>query len=345
MSIPSRSISSAPAVGTGAPSLLVLRDGGVALTANQQERLLGLVRFRPATTAAGAGWPEAAVPLPSLAGSELTEAWIGVAPARYGSAGTVAYGHDGTVLFACCQQEGGAGELPERVTHRSYRALLDTAREQGYPYLLRVWNYFPDINGELAGLERYQRFSLGRYQALEEAGYRFGSDLPAASAVGSRLDQGYCLYLLAARQPGLQIENPRQVSAYRYPAQYGPRSPSFARATLAEFAGEQLLFVSGTASIAGHASLHQGDPAAQLAETLLNIQTLLDQPTLGCRQDLATLGDAGDFKVYLRHAGHADVVREKLAATLHPESSVIYLEGDICRSDLLLEIEAVIRLR
>jgi len=312
----------------------------------QRERLLGAVRFAAGEpNAVAPDWPEVRVPLVPLAGSADAELWIGSAPARHGRLGSVAYGHDGTVLFACCRCLEPPQESPEHITHRAYRELLAAVRQLGYPHLLRVWNYFPDINGELAGLECYQRFSLGRYQAFEEAGYRCGSDLPAASAVGSRGAGGYCIYMLAARNPGLQIENPRQLSAYRYPAQYGPRSPSFSRATLAEFGGEQLLFVSGTASIAGHASLHPGDPEAQLAETLLNIQTLLDQPALRRRRALAELGADGSFKVYLRHADLAGTVRRHLSAALAPESPVICLEGDICRGDLLLEIEAVIRLR
>lgn len=310
----------------------------------QSERVLGMVRFGLGEPAANPDWPVALVPLNTLEEAAATEVWLGTAPVQAGQLGSVAYGHDGRVLFACCHSPDAPEEMPEQTTLRIYRELLNAIRVLGYPHLLRIWNYFPDINGDRAGLERYQRFSLGRYQAFEEAGSRFGGDLPAASAVGSRGAGGYCIYLLAGRVPGVQIENPRQLSAYRYPAQYGPRSPSFARATLATLGGEPHLLVSGTASIVGHASLHVGDCEAQLTETLQNIQALLDQPALPRRRALAELGADGCFKVYLRRSKDSGHIRRSLADRLSPESPVIFLEGDICRGDLLLEIEAVIRL-
>ena len=56
--------------------------------------------------------------------------------------------------------------------------------------------------------------------------------------------------------------------------------------------------------------------------------------------DLAAL----DCVVYVRHAGDAPRVRraleEALGATAHTVSHAVYLEADICRQDLLVEIEA-----
>ena len=49
---------------------------------------------------------------------------------------------------------------------------------------------------------------------------------------------------------GTPVENPRQVSAYRYPREYGPQSPTFARALLPPSPRVPLL-LSGTASIDG----------------------------------------------------------------------------------------------
>jgi chorismate lyase/3-hydroxybenzoate synthase len=321
----------------------VLGVGSELLPALRPEQVLGVVRYGSASAAPA--WAELSVDLPPVAGTADSEVWLSGVPVSRGELGPIRYGHNGSVLFAgyCCREQ--EGETPEQVTYRIYRQLLQASARLGYRHLLRVWNYFPDINGNLLGLERYQRFSLGRYQAFEEAGYRFDGDLPAASAVGSRAGGDYCVFLLAGKQPGLQIENPRQVSAYRYPLQYGPRSPSFSRATLADWGSEQQLFVSGTASIAGHASLHPGQVEAQLAETLLNIQTLLDQPGLPRRAQLGGLGADAHVKVYLRHADHADRVRRGMVRALGRQAPVLYLQGDICRRDLLLEIEAVVRLR
>jgi hypothetical protein len=87
--------------------------------------------------------------------------------------------------------------------------------------------------------------------------------VPAASAVGIA-DGPLDLCFFAGRgEPPLPLENPRQISTYDYPPQYGPRAPTFSRATLAQIGGQWTLFISGTASIVGHQSLHPDDILAQ----------------------------------------------------------------------------------
>ena len=127
------------------------------------------------------------------------------------------------------------------------------------------------------------------------------------------------------------IENPRQVSAYRYPREHGPASPSFSRAALGP---DHTLFVSGTASIVGHVSRHHSDPLAQLDETLRNLQALNALPE--SRSDL--------LKVYVRDPVHAALIRQRLLAWSAPQQTLL-LSADICRRELLLEIECVKRLR
>jgi chorismate lyase/3-hydroxybenzoate synthase len=147
----------------------------------------------------------------------------------------------------------------ERVARVAYDEILRTTRDRGYPHLLRVWNHVRDINGGDGEAERYKRFCVGRHDAFDAAQWP-NDRLPAASAIGIHR-RGLYIHYLAAQVPGRQIENPRQISAYDYPRQYGRRSPSFARATV--FGGT--LFVAGTSSIVGHETRHAGDIGAQLA--------------------------------------------------------------------------------
>jgi chorismate lyase / 3-hydroxybenzoate synthase len=135
------------------------------------------------------------------------------------------------------------------------------------------------------------------------------------------------------------VENPRQVSAYDYPREYGTHSPAFSRATLLRQSGSVTLFISGTASIVGHRSLHVDDTAAQTRETLANIQALLAEANgvaPGARFTLEALA----CKVYVRRPGDLPVIQTELAAALGPEARILYLQADICRQDLLVEIEA-----
>ena len=214
----------------------------------------------------------------------------------------------------------------ERAARIAYDEILRTTRERGFPHLIRVWNHVRDINEGEGDAERYKRFCAGRHEAFAVA--QWPKDrLPAASAVGIR-ERGLMIDYLAATTPGRQIENPRQVSAYDYPRAYGRRSPSFARATLFD----DTLFIAGTASIVGHETKHAGDIRAQLRETLTNLETI-------ARAAGRTLGDLTHVKLYLRNAGDAEIANAVRAAI--PQAKHAVMEADICRRELLLEIEAI----
>ena len=174
-----------------------------------------------------------------------------------------------------------------------------------------------------------KHFCTGRLQAFSEHGY---GDLqfPAASAVG-HYGQGITVYALTAASSADHHANPRQVDAFKYPRQYGPSSPSFARATTLGIAGQRLCFISGTASILGHSSVHRGDLKLQLYTTNDNILYLLKETGFE-RDDVRTL------RVYLRHQEDYQACRE-IVDELFPKATILYTHADICRADLLVEIE------
>ena len=146
------------------------------------------------------------------------------------------------------------------------------------------------------------------------------------------------IYALASRTPGIQVENPRQVSAFRYPPQYGPKSPSFSRAMLKDWgAGGWHLYISGTASILGHATVHANDVLAQTQETLHNLEALVETAN---RQTQAALR-MSLLKVYVRDQTDPAVLRELIAARFGRETPTLLLQADICRRDLLVEIEGI----
>jgi len=169
------------------------------------------------------------------------------------------------------------------ITNSLYQKLLRLARQLDKPRLVRIWNYIPQINSGEGDDECYRQFCWGRADALGE------TILSAATGIGSR--DGVLrisTFSTAVDAPGqnLQVrhlENPRQLSAYDYPRQYGPKSPSFARATLIKPPPPEdrnkhkdgLLLLSGTASIVDHETVHPGDLRNQSTETARNIQALL----------------------------------------------------------------------
>jgi chorismate lyase / 3-hydroxybenzoate synthase len=146
------------------------------------------------------------------------------------------------------------------------------------------------------------------------------------------------VYWLAARAPGIAVENPRQLSAYRYPRRYGPQPPSFARAMLPPGNGLPLL-LSGTASVVGHETRHPDCVQAQLDETFANFDSLLGaahrlRPSLP-----AAFGPGTRLKAYVRDAAALAQVAADLDARLGGEVPRIVLHADICRRDLRVEID------
>jgi len=135
------------------------------------------------------------------------------------------------------------------------------------------------------------------------------------------------------------IENPRQTSAYHYPPQYGVHSPIFSRACVLSESSGTNLFVSGTASIVGHQTIHPGDVAAQTRETVANIDALLGEANRVVGESRYFL-DALKFKVYVRQPADLRAVEAVLTSALRPATPIVYLQADVCREDLLVEIEA-----
>lgn len=225
----------------------------------------------------------------------------------------------------------------EAVTETAYREVLAAGLAGGYPHLLRVWNYFGGINDGAGDRECYRRFCVGRARAIPTepaTGYA------AATAIGI---PGPCAELhlswLAARRPGVPIENPRQVSAWEYPRDYGPVAPGFSRAMLLEWNDPPLLLVSGTASVVGHESRH-AEALAQLDEALLNLEHVVARAAArigaGSRSGAGTL-----LRVYLRDPADAAAVHARLIERLGASTPFMLLHGDVCRRELLVELEAV----
>jgi chorismate lyase / 3-hydroxybenzoate synthase len=258
-----------------------------------------------------------------------------------GRHGCVRYATDGHWLHGCAEiDDRGLGV--QAAARHAYQDIFDVLGSSACPHLLRLWNYLAGINVETDGVERYRQFNTGRQQAFIEARRSAFEGAPAACALGTR-DGPLRVYFLAGRRSPLAIENPRQVSAYRYPRAYGVHAPTFSRAALADVgAGRRALFISGTASIVGHATVHIGDVTRQTEESLANITVLREIAS----ERTGLPFPAGEMicTVYLRHEADLPMVREVFEHAVGHGSraarDALYLQADICRSDLLVEIEA-----
>lgn len=321
--------------------------------ATERADVLGVASFaRPPAPRPGAGEiPVAEVHTPLLLGTaDVYEVWRSGQPAESGRRNRVHFRRSENLLFGCialAESDIPAG-MPagpaapsalHAATEQAYREICATLDALGFPHLLRVWNYLPDINRDTDGIERYRQFNRARQQALSACGRAVRGKVPAASALGAGSGSPLVVYFLAGRVAPAFIENPRQLSAYRYPREYGSHAPVFSRATLLRQPDSLALFISGTASIVGHRSIHVGDTAAQTRETLANIAALLEEANRverGARFALDSLA----CKVYVRRPADLPAIRGELGPALGADARVIYLQADICRQDLLVEIEA-----
>ena len=223
----------------------------------------------------------------------------------------------------------------------------ELARARRHP--IRFWNFVPGIRARADTVpERYMIFNVGRFRAFESwfgPGQASAGSLPASSAVGV-VGRHLTIHCLAAPAPGRHVENPRQTPAYRYSERYGPLPPSFSRATAtAAPDGRTHLLVAGTASVVGEETAHQGEVEAHTLETLQNLAGVL---RTGCGPRDADPESATEWldrfrsvRVHLPDGRDVSRVAPLIESHFRRASQVEFCEADLCRRDLLIEIEGV----
>jgi chorismate lyase / 3-hydroxybenzoate synthase len=246
----------------------------------------------------------------------------------------------------------------QRVTAEAYRQLRVGLDRCAANQPVRIWNYIPAIRRRYTvDLDQYMAFNAGRYAAFASPGWygqicRAEASMPTASAVGHD-GEDLVLHALACDRPGRPVENPRQVSAYHYSRRYGPRPPCFARATVIQDAhGASRILVGGTASVIGEDSRHEDDLIAQARETFENLGHLTraagfqaSHPSGGRCVGGDPSGQAAHhaftaLRVYYVRPEDLPTLRG-LVAGCFPQAKIEWLRADLCRPELLVEIEGV----
>ena len=145
------------------------------------------------------------------------------------------------------------------------------------------------------------------------------------------------------------IDNPLQVSAHAYSQQVlinpdkaqHKTTPKFERARHVISAdSSQMLYISGTAAIRGEESC-KADIEEQTALTMENIAKLADRETLQSYgvKEAAEL-EYKMLRIYLKHNFNLEVVKNWFE-TYYPSTPKAFLLADICREELLIEIEGI----
>jgi enamine deaminase RidA (YjgF/YER057c/UK114 family) len=214
-------------------------------------------------------------------------------------------------------------------TRESFENLARALAQGGFSLTdtMRTWFYLDEI---LAWYDQFNRTRTAIYAGVQ---FRTGS-LPASTGVGAQNPAHAALTMGAwAVQPlrpssgAAEIASPLQCPAPAY-------GSSFSRAMELASASGRRLFISGTASIApGGATLWAGNVPEQVAQSMTVVDAILGSRGMG-------FSDVTRATAYFKRRADAPAFTHWCAARALQSLPVVLVECDICRTDLLFELEA-----
>jgi enamine deaminase RidA (YjgF/YER057c/UK114 family) len=231
------------------------------------------------------------------------------------------------------------------------KAILD-AEGMSFNHIVRQWNYIGNILEINEELQNYQVFNEVRSEFYHE--YRTVHGYPSATGIGMKLGGvliDFCAVMTNEEILVKPIDNPAQVNAYEYGQQVlkggtekgksVKHPPQFERALLLSGKRNSTLFISGTASIVGQETIGVDNVEEQTLVTIENISKLTDQHRLSfltgnpdrIEESLILL------RVYVRYQKDFEKVK-RICQEKFQEAPSVFIESDICRDNLLVEIEA-----
>jgi len=238
-----------------------------------------------------------------------------------------------------------------------FQRTADGLAVRGFSYeqVIRTWLYLGDIVGPEGETQRYKELNRARTDFYENI--RFSTHLtprgwngafyPASTGIGTNgkdvVMSSMALVTYRNDLTVVPLENPQQTSAFDYGRKFGRKSPKFARAMAIASRDLATIFVSGTASITEAETRFVGDVEGQTGQTLDNIAALISADNL--RQHKlsglgATLKDMSLVRVYIKRQEDYTKTRAVCEARLG-EVPTIYAVADVCRPELLVEIEGI----
>jgi enamine deaminase RidA (YjgF/YER057c/UK114 family) len=214
--------------------------------------------------------------------------------------------------------------------------------------IVRQWNYIGNITCHRNGRQNYQEFNDARSAYYMTSAWSNG--YPAATGIGASCE-GIIVGCIALKSDShiYPINNPLQIAAHEYSkkvlvddnADALKTTPKFERAKLIEIGEDACCFVSGTAAIRGEQSMDMKSARSQTIQTIENIEYLVSKENLirfGSKAyDLNLL----NLRVYIKNAADYDEVKATVDE-LYPQIPAVYTIADVCRDELLVEIEGIL---
>jgi enamine deaminase RidA (YjgF/YER057c/UK114 family) len=259
--------------------------------------------------------------------------------------------------YKCVHCAGLMGEVNDSITKASEKAFetaIQILEQEGLSLhnIIRQWNYIENIAVVKDRKERsqnYQDFNDVRARYYDRV--RFEQGYPAATGIGQDTGGVIISFIALSSSDIIQVRpiaNPGQIDAHKYSevvlqgSSAQKCTPKFERAKLVRIGSRNYIYVSGTASIIGEKTVYVGDPEQQTLTTIDNIKRLFskeNQETLGLNFDVSKILFS-HLRVYVKNRKDIPLVKKVCDRELNCKSS-LYLESDVCREDLLVEIEGV----
>ncbi|MFH1052215.1 MAG: hypothetical protein V1779_14950 [bacterium] len=216
--------------------------------------------------------------------------------------------------------------------------------------IVRQWNYIEDILKISETGQHYQIFNDARsvFYNLDkwEAGY------PAATGIG--VNAGGVSIVFYAFIPIsdiliIPLNNPLQKDAHRYSKEVlvgdsmeAKTTPKFERGKLILRDDGFDIFVSGTAAIIGEEANEKSGAGQQTLTTIQNIEKLIELDNV--KKNFRGFPEfkkvnISNIRVYIKNQSDFENVKQICEAN-YPNIPIIYLQADVCRDELLVEIEA-----
>jgi len=203
---------------------------------------------------------------------------------------------------------------------------LLTQAGMAFTDIARTWFYLRDL------LDWYDAFNAVRTRFFRERGV-FEKMIPASTGIGAGSAAGEAVVcaLLAVKPRSdavrvFAVPSPLQGPALDYKS-------SFARAVEIVQPGSRLLTISGTASIAPNGeTVHAGDAGRQIERTMGIVHAILESRGMDW-------GHTARAIAYFKDIREAHLLEQYCVENHLPGLPVVLSHADICRSDLLFELE------
>lgn len=244
-------------------------------------------------------------------------------------------------------------------TKEAFKQMKQLLKNEGMDVsnIYRQWNYIEGIiqttdeNGQLS--QNYQDFNDVRAKYYDR--YQFTNGYPAATGIGT-IAGGINISFYAHKGTNdtiiSSVKNPLQTEAFDYSEEvligekseenYCKAAPKFDRAKYLKSQGDEYIFISGTAAIRGEETLAINNVKEQTDITIKNMLELLKKESLtlsGIESDNSGY-EVKYIKVYVKNK-HEKLNIKEVCDYYFPNIPKAFVIADVCRDNLLVEIEGI----